>query len=232
VLATLLAWSLVPSVKAANGAAGVSGTAAAVCASRNEAIKRKENAAMANVVQADQPKLFYVISTESVNGFDHVPVTWFADRCMDGVEMPWPTLIENYSPQPTGLGYTQAALREMFTEPEAEAVVEHLRKTGDGAGAPTLEPVQLPVRSLLPLSENAFDGDVTFPLSNTGFPFPVRGYCKLIDRLLIRKEKNGGFVIYWNERPISRPFADRAAAEAWQKRVLPLRDIYQWPLAR
>jgi hypothetical protein len=187
---------------------------------------------MANVVQADQLKLFYVRSTENVYGFYDVPVTWFADRCTDRVEMPWATLIENYNPHAKGFDYTQASVLEMFTEAEAEAVVDHLRKTGDGAGAPTIEPVQLPVRRLLPLSENAFDGDVTFPLSNTGLPFPVRGYCKLIDRLLIRKEKNGGFVIYWNERPISRPFADRAAAEAWQKHVLPLRDIYQWPLAR
>jgi hypothetical protein len=186
---------------------------------------------MVNVVQADQPKLYYVRSSESVNGFDHVPVTWFVDRCMDGVDMPWPTLIENYNPQPTGFGYTQAALREMFTEAEAEAVVEHLRKTGDDASAPTMEPVQLPVPNCLlpraiPIDDRA---EVTFPLPDTGLPFPVRGHCKLIDRLLIREEKIGGFVIYRNERPISRPFADRAAAEAWQRHVLPLRDLYQWP---
>ena len=153
-----------------------------------------------DVVQADEPKLFYVSSTETVNGFYDVPVMWFADRCTDGVEMPWAMLIKDYNPHAVGLGYTQDAVREMLTETEAEAVVEHLRKIGDGAGAPTMEPVQLPVENcLVPLSDDCFDVDVTFPLPDTGLPLAVRGHCRLNGHLLIREEKIGNFVIYWGE---------------------------------
>jgi hypothetical protein len=221
------------SVKAAIGTADVRCTTTAACTSRNEATKRKENTmaqTIDDVVQAEQPKLFYVRSTENVNGFCDVPVTWFATRCAGGIEMPWAMLIEHYNPHATDCRYVHDALRELFTEAEAAAVVEHLRRIGDGAGTPAMESVQLPVPNwLIPRSDNYFDGDVTFPLADTGLPFPVRGHCKLKGRLLIREEKIGGFVIYWNGRPICKPFADRAAAEAWQRHVLPLRDQYQWP---
>ena len=44
------------------------------------------------------------------------------------------------------------------------------------------------------------------------------GYCRL-GGLLVRAEKTGGFTICWNEVPISKPFADRAEAEAWASRL-------------
>jgi hypothetical protein len=175
---------------------------------------------------AAAPKLFYVTSTGIVNGFHNVPIDWFAVRSSGDRDpnLPWAAMIEGYKP---GLGETKywsakEGVAEMFTEAEAKVLVEYLRNT-DPEGAAFMEPIDLPVHSLCSTEEwvGATDGRIIFLLSDRhGLPFPVRGYCRLSGRLLIREEKSGGFVVYKDEVPISTPFADCPAAEAWISHLL------------
>ena len=67
------------------------------------------------------------------------------------------------------------------------------------------------------------DAGLSFPLTDRddcGLPFRVDGYCRLTGRLLIREEKNGGFIVYKDETPISTPFVDREEAEEWMSHLL------------
>jgi hypothetical protein len=114
----------------------------------------------------------------------------------------------------------------MFSEGEAKMLVDYLERTGGPEGAPIIKPVKWPVPAGLTCLEEwiaAGNGGFSFPLSDRDdydLPFRVDGYCCLIG-LLIREEKSGGFVVYKDERPISRPFADRCEAEAWKSQLLP-----------
>lgn len=180
--------------------------------------------------QADAPKLFYVTSAGTVNGFRNVPIDWFAVRSSDDLipDPPWAALIKGYEPglSEAEYGRVKERLAEMFTEVEANILVDYLKRT-DPEGAPIMEPVELPVRSRLMSTEEwigvATNPGFSFPLSDRndyGLPFRVNGYCRLTGRLLIREEKSGEFVVYKDKMPISTPFADRNAAEAWISRLL------------
>ena len=178
-------------------------------------------------VLADVPKLFTVRSTGIVNGFHDVPIDWLALRSFDDLspDLPWEAIIKGYDAADPAK-YAMAWVAETFTEAEAKALVEYLERT-DPEGGPIMEPVNLPVPAWLVSTEEwvgAGCNGFIFPLSDRkdhGLPFQVSGYCRLEDRILIREEKSGGFVLYRDGTPISTPFADRAAAEAWKGHLLP-----------
>ena len=179
--------------------------------------------------RGDVPKLFYVGSTGVVNGFHHVPIDWFAVRSSDDLnsDLPWAAMIEGYEPGSRETEYLRVKDRvaEMFSEAEAKILVDYLKRT-DPEGAPIMEPVKLPVPDWLVPTEEwiaATDAGLSFPLSDRddcGLPFRVDGYCRLTGRLLIREEKNGGFIVYKEETPISTPFVDREEAEEWMSHLL------------
>jgi hypothetical protein len=178
--------------------------------------------------QVDLPKLFRVTSTAIVNGFHDVKVLWFANRPWAGVwpDLPWAGMTLGEEPS----GYTKAAIQELFTETEAVALVEYLKRT-DPEGMPMMEMVRLPIESSMPILEWAGDESdghgVVFPLdpkSDSGLPVKVFGYCNFNGRLVVI-EDDGGFLVCRRRRgtteSISTPFANRAVAEAWMRHVLP-----------
>jgi hypothetical protein len=120
-----------------------------------------------------------------------------------------------------------AWVAETFTEAEAKALVEYLERT-DPEGAPIMEPVKLPVPAWLVSTESWVGAGLNgfiFSLTDQkdhGLPFQVWGYCRLEgSRILIHEGKKDGFVVYRDGTPISTPFSDRAAAEAWKGHLLP-----------
>jgi hypothetical protein len=185
--------------------------------------------------QVDLPKLFTVTSTGIVNGFHDVKVLWFANRPWAGVwpDLPWAAMTLGEEPS----GYTKAAIQEFFTETEARALVEYLKRT-DPEGAPMMEMVRLPIGSSMPILEWAGDESdghgVVFPLdpkSDSGLPVKVFGYCNFNGRLVVI-EDDGAFLVCRRRRgtteSISTPFANRAVAEAWMRHVPPdPRPIHQ-----
>jgi hypothetical protein len=170
-------------------------------------------------------KLF-VTSTGIVNGFHNVPIDWIAVRSSDDLspDLPWAAIFENYDRNEAAWACAKARVAEFFTEAEAKTLVEYLQRT-DPEGAPSMEPVELPVpRWLAPTEEWIAGTDIgfTFPLSDRadyGLPFRVKGYCRFNGRLLIREEKSG-FVVYMDEVPVSTPFANRGAGETWMSHLL------------
>jgi hypothetical protein len=175
--------------------------------------------------QADVPKLFEVTSTGIVNGFHNVPIDWFAVRSSDDLDLPWAAMIEDCEPAESRYGSVKAALAEMFTEEEAKILVDYLART-DPDGAPIMEPVEMPVFGWIMSTEEwicAGNNGFSFPLADRddyGLPFQVKGYCHPNGRLLIREVKSGEFVVYKDEMPISTPFGDCLAAEAWISHLL------------
>jgi hypothetical protein len=177
---------------------------------------------------AEVPKLYYVSSTGIVNGFHDVPIDWIALRSPDdlSLDLPWAAIIKGYDAANPATRRPMHRVAEMFTEPEARGLVEYLERTNP-EGAPIMEPVELPVPTWLVSTEEwvgACDNRFIFRLSDQkdyGLPFQVGGYCRLAARILIREEKSAGFVVYSDGTPISTPFADRGAAEAWKGHLLP-----------
>jgi hypothetical protein len=96
--------------------------------------------------QRDMPKLFYVNSTGIVNGFHNVEIDWIAVRSSDdfNADLPWEAIFENYDRDDAGWEGAKARVVEFFTEAEAKTLVEYLQRT-DPEGAPSMEPVKLPV---------------------------------------------------------------------------------------
>jgi hypothetical protein len=77
---------------------------------------------------------------------------------------------------------------------------------------------------LIPLSELDEDEGVIhslFDRDDYPLPFRVSGFCSITSRLSIREAGVCEFIVYKDERPISRPFADRCGAEAWKSQLLP-----------
>jgi hypothetical protein len=179
-----------------------------------------------SAAQADVPKLFYVTSTGIVNGYHNVPIDWFAVRGFDelGPDLPWAAIIESYDPNDPYHWRTKDRVAEMFTEDEAEALVQYLERT-DPDGAPFVEPVKLPIPWSMPTEEWAAvtDNRIIFPLDpDNGYSlsFPVKGYCRIAGRPLMREKNSGAFVVYMDGTPVSTPFADREKAEEWMSHLL------------
>jgi hypothetical protein len=191
-----------------------------------------------NAALADVPKLFSVWTTGIVNGF-HLPIEWIAFRHYYDVSpnMPWAAIIEGYDAANPPL-YAMSGVAEKFTEAEASALVEYLKRT-DPEGAPITEPVELPISCSFVSAESwvgAGCKGFIFSLSKQkhynqedyGLPFEVGGFCRLKRKILIREEKSGGFVVYMDGTSISTPFADLAAAEAWKVHMLPMKEQMIW----
>jgi hypothetical protein len=184
---------------------------------------------MTTTTQVDLPKLFTVTSTAIVHGFHDVKVLWFANRPWAGAwpDLPWAAMISGEEPS----GYAKGAIQEFFTEAEAMALVEYLKRT-DPEGVPMMEMVRFPVgSSMMPILEWAGDESdghgMVFPLDpkgDSGLPVKVFVYCNFNGGLAVI-EDDGAFVVCRRRRgiteSISTPFSNRAAAEAWMRYVLP-----------
>jgi hypothetical protein len=153
-------------------------------------------------------------------------------------DLPWAAMTSGEEPS----GYTKAAIQEFFTEAEAMALVEYLKRTNT-EGVPMMEMVRFPVESSMPILEWAGDErdghGVVFPLDpkgDSGLPVKVFGYCNFNGRLAVI-EDGGAFVVCRRRRgiteSISTPFSNRAAAEAWMRHVFTPRksnddDVLPW----